>query len=74
MYIMYLLFQDFMPKKITRSAQTQDVYKTVYVQTESRDVGSNTLSEKGTNTIQSLTYVSVRTKNNTLMQQSSMII
>lgn len=63
-----------MPKKITRSAQTQDVYKTVHIQTDSCDVGSNTMSEKGTNTTQSLTYMSVHIKNKTLMQQSSMIM
>jgi len=47
----------------TRSAQTMDVYKSVQVQTKLCDVGSNTMSEKATNTNQSVSYSSIRFKN-----------
>jgi len=47
----------------TRSAQTIDVYKSVQVQTKLCDVGSNTMSEKATNTNQSVSHSSVRFKN-----------
>lgn len=67
-------FQDSIQKKITRSVQTLDVYKTAQIQTDSCDVGCNTMSEKGTNTIESLTYLSVRSKSKIRMQQSSMMI
>lgn len=50
-------------KVATRSAQTIDVYKSVQVQTKLCDVGSNTMSEKATNTNQSVSYSSVRFKN-----------
>jgi len=51
------------PKVATQSAQTIDVYKSVQVQTKLCDVGSNTMSEKATNTNQSVSYSSVRFKN-----------
>jgi len=41
-------------KVATQSAQTIDVYKSVQVQTKLCDVGSNTMSEKATNTNQSV--------------------
>jgi len=50
-------------KVATRSAQTVDVYKSVQVQTKLCDVGSNTMSEKATNTNQSVPQSSIRFKN-----------
>jgi len=50
-------------KVATQSVQTIDVYKSVQVQTKLCDVGSNTMSEKATNTNQSVSYSSVRFKN-----------
>jgi len=50
-------------KVATQSAQTVDVYKSVHVQTRLCDVGSNTTSEKATNTNQSVPQSSVRFKN-----------
>lgn len=50
-------------KVATQSAQTIDVYKSVQVQTKLCDVGSNTMSEKATNTNQSVSHTSVRFKN-----------
>lgn len=50
-------------KVATQSAQTIDVYKSVQVQTKLCDVGSNTMSEKATNTNQSVSYSFVRFKN-----------
>jgi len=38
-------------KVATQSVQTIDVYKSVQVQTKLCDVGSNTMSEKATNTV-----------------------
>lgn len=49
--------------KVASSAQTIDVYKSVQVQTKLCDVGSNTMSEKATNTDQSVFLSSVRFKN-----------
>jgi len=49
--------------KVASSAQTIDVYKSVQVQTKLCDVGSNTMSEKATNTDQSVFHSSVRFKN-----------
>ncbi|KAF0765511.1 Uncharacterized protein FWK35_00003373 [Aphis craccivora] len=50
-------------KVTTRSAQTLDVYKSVQVQTKLCDVGSNTMSEKATNTNESVPQSSIRFKN-----------
>lgn len=50
-------------KVATRSAQTLDVYKSVQVQTKLSDVGSNTMSEKATNTNESVLQSSIRFKN-----------
>jgi len=50
-------------KVTTQSAQTIDVYKSVQVQTKLCDVGSNTMSEKATNTNQSVAHSSIRFKN-----------
>lgn len=46
----------------TRSAQTIDVYKSIQVQTTSWNVGCNTTSEKGTNTDQPVSYISIHSK------------
>lgn len=46
----------------TRSVQTLDVYKSVQVQTTSCDVGCNTMSEKGTNTNQPLSFLPIHSK------------
>lgn len=50
-------------KVATRSAQTVDVYKSVQVQTKLCDASSNTMSEKATNTNQSVPQSSIRFKN-----------
>lgn len=43
---------------VTQSTQTQDVYKSVQLQTSSKhNVASNTMSEKGTSTSQSMAYL-----------------
>lgn len=57
-----MVFQDNIPKMATRSVQTLDVYKSVQVQTMSWNVGCNTMSEKGTNTDQSVSYLSIHSK------------
>uniref|UniRef100_A0A2S2NHY0 Uncharacterized protein n=1 Tax=Schizaphis graminum TaxID=13262 RepID=A0A2S2NHY0_SCHGA len=50
-------------KVATQSTQTVDVYKSVQVQTKICNVGSNTMSEKATNTNQLIPQSSVRFKN-----------
>lgn len=47
---------------VNRSVQTLDVYKSVQVQTTSCDVGCNTMSEKGTNTNQPVSFLPIRSK------------
>lgn len=46
----------------TQSAQTIDAYRSILVQTAPRDVGCNTMSEKGTNTDQLESYLSTQYK------------
>lgn len=46
----------------SRSAQTLDAYKSIQVQTAPRDVGCNTMREKGTNTNHTESALTVHSK------------